>query len=205
MHALLAVSARGLPPARRGDAALLAQEGGEDLRLLRAEPGQGGEPAEQLAPVLDVAPDPRGVAVVLLGDRGGERLHPPGHRARVAVHGGRAAEDLDERLGVVCGELAGVELGDAEPLRDQARAGERALHRELLVQQHADQQGQRIAVEQRVGVGVLGDTEGHDGRVAPQSAPRRPWRSCTWVEHMSSRDAVSVADGAGISLGWAVG
>src|SRR5689334_24484806 len=39
---LLAVAARGLPPAGRGDAALLAEQRGEDLRLLGAEPGQGG-------------------------------------------------------------------------------------------------------------------------------------------------------------------
>src|SRR3712207_3951278 len=45
--ALLAVVAGGLPPARRGHAVLLAEQRDEDLRLLRAEPGQLPDPLQQ--------------------------------------------------------------------------------------------------------------------------------------------------------------
>ena len=47
--------------------------------------------------------------------------------------------------------VGGVEPVDAEPLGDLLRPGEGAFHRELLVEQHAGQQGERVAVEQRVG------------------------------------------------------
>ena len=41
---------------------------------------------------------------------------------------------------------------------------ERPLHRDLLIEEHADEQRERIGVEQAVGVGVAGDREGslHD-------------------------------------------
>ena len=37
---------------------------------------------------------------------------------------------------------------------------ERRLHRDLLVQQHAEQQRERVVDEQAIGVGVAGDREG---------------------------------------------
>ena len=74
-----------------------------------------------------------------------------------------------ERLGVVLGERAGVEVVHAEALRQPGGPGEGPLHGELLVEQHADQQGERVAVEQRVGVGVLRELQhgSSDRRVGP--------------------------------------
>jgi hypothetical protein len=50
---------------------------------------------------------------------------------------------------------------DSEPLGDDGRPGEGSLHRELLVEQHADQQAERVALQQRVGRWFAGDVYGH--------------------------------------------
>ena len=70
----------------------------------------------------------------------------------------------------IAGDLAGVEV--AEPLAQRLGAGERPLHRHLLVEQHADQQGRAIAVEQAVGRRVAGDVQGA-GHVLDLTSPRR--------------------------------
>ena len=51
----------------------------------------------------------------------------------------------------------GVEVAEAPAQR--RRPGERPLHRHLLVEQHPDQQGGAVAVEQPVGLGITGDVE----------------------------------------------
>ena len=47
----------------------------------------------------------------------------------------------------------------AQPIAEGGRAGERPLHRDLLVEQHPDQQRRAVAVEQTVSGRVAGDVE----------------------------------------------
>ena len=152
VHAVLAVAARGLAPPRRCDAALLAQQRREDLRLLRTEAGQRDEPGVQLLAVGDVAPDQGDVAVVGLDERGAQRLHPARHRLRVAVQRARGGEQRDERLGIVLGDHPRVEVVAAQPACELGGRPERVFHGDLLVEQHPDQERERVAVQQRVGV-----------------------------------------------------
>jgi len=67
-----------------------------------------------------------------------ERLDPGRHRGREPVHRGRAGHHLHETVGVVTGHRGRIERA-VHSLRDRNRTGERALHRDLLVEQHADQ------------------------------------------------------------------
>ena len=60
-------------------------------------------------------------------------------------------EHRDELLGVHRRDLVRVELA-AEPLLQQGRALERPLHRHLLVEQHPDEECERIGVEQPIRV-----------------------------------------------------
>src|SRR5690606_8881335 len=72
--AVRAVLAGGLAPAGGLEAALLAEQGEEDLRLLFPEPGQLLEAAQDLRAVgVAVGPDAGGVAVVVGHDGGAER------------------------------------------------------------------------------------------------------------------------------------
>src|SRR4051794_17443019 len=165
--ALLAVLPRRLPPARRRDAVLLAEQRQEDLRLLRTEAGQLAQPAEQCGAVRDVGPYRIRAAVVALDQQAGELLGPGGHRARVTVQRRWSLEVPLQHLRVALRQLRGGQGLDAEPVGQQPRCAERALHRELLVQQHADQEGQRVAGEQLVGGVVLGDVKGRHTEMVP--------------------------------------
>ena len=80
-----------------------------------------------------------------------------------SVQRGLLAEHRNELLGVHRRDLVRVELA-AQPLLQERGALERPLHRDLLIEEHADEQRERIGVEQAVGVGVAGDREGslHD-------------------------------------------
>jgi hypothetical protein len=49
----------------------------------------------------------------------------------------------------------GVEIVRPEPLRDRVRARERPFHRDLLVEQHPHQCGERAASQQFVGLRPL--------------------------------------------------
>src|SRR3569833_574525 len=122
-------------PALRGDAALLAQQGQEDLRLLLAEPGQRPQPLEDFRAVglrAAVEPDALGAAVVVLDDVLRERVDAAGHRTAVAVDGRRHDAHLDEGVDVGRGDLRQRET--VHPVGDLARAGERVLHRVLLTE-----------------------------------------------------------------------
>ena len=82
------------------------------------------------------------------------------------MDGGRLLEERLEPFRVGVGDRAGVER--AEPRPQLLGAGERRLHRHLLIEQHADQQGERIVGEQSVGGVVTGDVQrGHASMVAP--------------------------------------
>src|SRR3954449_10307693 len=111
---------------------------------------------------------------------GAGRRHPPGHGGRVAVQRGRAGEDGGEGLGVVRGDRGGVEPVDAEAGGEPGGGGERPLHRELLVEQHADEQRERVAVEQRIGLGVLRDLQ-HGSSPARRRSEYAPQASATPV------------------------
>ena len=58
-----------------------------------------------------------------------------------------------ELLGVVVGDLAGVDPTDA--VGDLLGPGERRLHRVLLIQKHAHEQCERVGLQQRIGRGIL--------------------------------------------------
>src|SRR5450759_4443053 len=80
----------------------------------------------------------------------------------------------------------------AQALGQHMRPGKRLLHRDLLVEQHADQQGQRRPVEDRVGGGVLRQMQrrpGHD----PQ--PGMPAGSARWSAANPARPAANPAGG----------
>src|SRR5918993_5802552 len=156
------VVAGRLAPAGRCDSVLLAEQGHEDLRLLRAEAWQLADPLQQGGAVRGVGPQVVGATVVALHQQAAELLRPAGHRSGVAVQGRRALEDAGELVSVRPGQLGGVEAVDAETVGQQPRCAEGALHRELLVEQHPDQECERVAAQQVVGRGVLGDAErGH--------------------------------------------
>src|SRR5687768_12418214 len=94
----------------------------------------------------------------------------------IAVHGRLGGEEGDEGLGVVCRDLVCVEVVRAQPLGDGVRARERPLHRNLLVQQHPDQRGQRTAPEEFIGFGLLSEVKGHVhvSSIAPCTSSRSP-------------------------------
>ena len=144
---------RRLPPAGRLDPELLAEQGHEYLRLLRPEPRQRPHPLQQLGPGPRGPPDLRRVAVVLIHDQPRQVLHAGRHGPRVAVQGRPFGENTRERLWVEVGQLGGGGLVP-EPADQVQRRAERALERHLLVEQHPDQQGERAAAQQLVGLGL---------------------------------------------------
>jgi hypothetical protein len=79
------------------------------------------------------------------------------------VEGGRAREGGDHLLGVGGSDGGGVEARHTHPLGQVVGRPERLLHGDLLVEQHPDQERQRIGQEQLVGGGVPGDGEGRGG------------------------------------------
>src|SRR5450631_609469 len=210
--ALVAVGPRRLAPAGRPDAELLAEQRHGDLRLVGAEARQLGEVIAQLLPGGGSGPHPLGVAVVTVGQQPGEFLHAAGHRPREPVQRGPLREDVRERAGVVVGQLLGGWLVP-QAQHQLIRRAEGLLQRDLLVQQHRDQQGQRAAGEQLVGLGVDRQRQRHGslrgpGTHHPTSPPRarnyRPGRSGAVSEGgggtlRSARSFLSVAD---VWLSW---
>ncbi len=84
-------------------------------------------------------------------------------RPRPREHGG-------ELVGVEVGELVRVQVV-AEALDQDVRRGEGVLEWDLLVEHHADEQRERVPVEQRVGRRVLG--QAHRGCHGGQPARMR--------------------------------
>ncbi len=78
-------------------------------------------------------------------------------------------EHLHERLGVVACERRGVERPDA--LADLERSREGGLHRHLLIEQHADEERERIVGEELVGRGVARDVQSHALSLPPDAQP----------------------------------
>ena len=155
--AVLGVGADGLLPPGRSHLELLADQRREDAGLLVAEPGQRLEPLDQVAGVLRLGPDRLGPTVVLVPHHGRQLLHPPGHRPAVAVDGRRRGAQVGERLRLGGGDRVGRQR--AEPVEDLPRPAEGVLHRVLLVEQHPDEQGERVVAQHLVGGLVLGDPD----------------------------------------------
>ncbi len=148
----------GLLPALGTDGEPLGQERHEDPGLLAAIARQGVEPFEQLGPRLDAGPDRFGLTGVVLHEVLAQLLGPLGHRAREAMEGGGSLEDdlqLLERHGGDGGRVEGA----TKPIPQLEWRGKGPLHRHLLIEQHADEQRERISVEQLVGFGITGDGE----------------------------------------------
>ena len=67
------------------------------------------------------------------------------------------------------------DAGTAQPFAKPKRAPERQLDRNLLIEQHADQQREGIGVDEIVDLGFAGDPEGamaHDGLLSGRSRSR---------------------------------
>ena len=78
------------------------------------------------------------------------------------MHGRRRGADREKVLRVPRRDGAGVQRALTESLGERLRAEEGALHRDLLVQQHAGQQRERVAGQQLVRLLVEGEVHrGH--------------------------------------------
>src|SRR5205823_3946248 len=102
-------------------------------------------------------PDALGVAAVLARDRGAELLHAARHRPGEAVERRPLCEDAFELARLHPCDRRRVER--AEPAAELLRRGERALERDLLVEDEADQERERGAGEQLVGLVVTREVE----------------------------------------------
>ena len=70
------------------------------------------------------------------------------------------AENLVQRLGVHARDLAHVEMTEAT--LQLIRPAKRLLHLHLLIEHHADEERERISLEELVGRGVLRPDDRHD-------------------------------------------
>ena len=154
--------------------ALLAEQGEEDLRLLVAEARQGLEPLR--------APRRRRGRP---GSRSRMRRRPTRRRTAApaparapAIEPGKRCtagvclNTSTKRLGIVVRDRIGVDRADAVP--DLLGPGERGLHRHLLVEQHAGEQGERVVAEQLVGRGVTRDVQCHAVHPSTRGPPGSP-------------------------------
>jgi len=136
----------------------LAEQGNEDLGFFLTKAGKDAQTRGELARVGDPGPDVLTLVLVLRGDDAAELVDAPAHRGRKAVYGGFLAADGHEVVDVHRGDLLRVEV--AEALLQRGRAVERPLHRNLLIEKHADQQRGAVRIQQLVGGGVARDVEG---------------------------------------------
>ena len=136
------------------DPEALGEHAAQRLYLHLTEAGQRGQVGAQLGRAPRLRPDPRGVAVVAVAQVDRELMHPPRHRAGVAVERGPPAE---HRLEVGRGKRGGVDR--AEPLAQHERALERLLHAHLLVEREPNEQRHRIGGDQRIGLVRVGEVE----------------------------------------------
>ena len=146
-------AADGLPT-RRAHAEPLAEQADEDPRLVLAEAGQRQHAREQLVAGRRVRPHVLGPAVVVLDEvRGTARASAwpssPGSGAARACRGRspRARPGPSPRSPSRRGARRRGAASSSE------RRAERPLHRDLLVEQHAEHHRERLRREQPVGVG----------------------------------------------------
>ena len=90
------------------------------------------------------------------------------------MHRGSLGAQRDEGVRIVRGDGRGIETatGCGQSLGDLMRSREGGLERDLLVEQHAHQQRERVAGEQFVGGGIAGDV--NRGGHAPPSCHPNP-------------------------------
>ena len=100
-------------------------------------------------------PQAGGIAVVTVHDDLGQGLDTFGHRSRKAMYRRPFRTQRGKLVGVVLGDLMSAEA--AHPVRDLLRPREGRFERHLLIKNHPDEQGQRILVQQRVGLRILSE------------------------------------------------
>jgi hypothetical protein len=147
----------GILPSLGAHALRLGEQGGEDLRLLVTEAGQGVQSRVERGAVRDVAPEVLGGAVVLVGEHRAHLVDSAPHRRRESVDRRFGRAHRHELVDVHRRDLRRVEV--AESLVELGGTGERPLHRDLLVEQHAEEECCAVGVEQPVGSRVTGDVE----------------------------------------------
>ena len=135
----------------------LPQDREEDLGLLVSVAGQRPEPVEEHLGVVNPVPDLAGVAVVGVDDHLAQRLRPLGHRTGVPVQRRLLAERIDELVRGHRRDACGVE--PTESFGEGRGPTKRPLHRYLLIEEHADQEGEGVVDEQLVRGRVTGDGE----------------------------------------------
>jgi hypothetical protein len=142
----------------------LSEDGEERVGLHRADSGEVEQAALELRAGLGVVPNTRCVATVLAHDCGTQVLRPLRHRAGEAVESRTLAEDAVELPRIHAGDLDSAEKAKAPLELEGAR--ERFLHRNLLVEDEPDEEGERLLGEEGVGLVVAREVE-----------PVRPGRS----------------------------
>ena len=136
-------------------------------RLLIAEAGQPADAAHEVGAVLGAGPHRFGAR-----RRTGRRAPAPSPgRAWPSPPGiGAAPGGVGRAARTPARSYAAISVASRsrpDPIAQHGRRGERLLHRDLLVEQHADQQGERVGSSSVV-AGVGG------GEVHAQIPPRRP-------------------------------
>src|SRR5699024_6525128 len=101
-----------------------------------------------------------------------------------AVHGRRGGADGGERFRIGGCDGLGAELFEA--LCQFRRTGEGGLHRNLLVQEHTDQEGERVCAEQAVRSIVTGEPKHRHAHRLPQVATQRLARPAETAPSSSS-------------------
>jgi len=86
-------------------------------------------------------------------------LDPGCHRTGEAVQSGLHLHEIRECLGIHGRDPTGIE-GLGQAFGEPGRTDECPLHRDLLIEEHPDEQGQGLSVEQLIGFGIAGDVEG---------------------------------------------
>src|SRR5215211_7074733 len=176
--------------ARRVDVEALREDRAQPDHLHFAEAGERADPSPQVGAVGRLLPQLGSIAVVLAGDVACELLNASGHGAREAVDRGLLAEGLLEAAGIGRRDRARVECPQA--LLQLERPRECGLDGDLLVEREADEQRERFARQEPVGLLVPGEVQplrraGH-GAIVPRyaggvdplsvfSEPTRAWFS----------------------------
>jgi len=139
----------------------LGQDGEQGPRLHLADRRQRQQAGQQVAAVARLAPHPRGISAVGHGNRRAQRLHPARHRAREAVQGWALAEDPFQLAWIHGRDAPGIQVPN--PAAQLGRSGEGFLDGHLLVQGEADEEGERVAGQQAIGLVVTGEGEALEG------------------------------------------
>ena len=133
------------------------EHGSERAHLHVSEAWEVMESPFEVGAIASLGPHSGGVAPVVLADHRAELLRPLGHVPREAMERRPLAEDRVEPRGVHRRDLAGPQR--PEPALQLQRTGERLLQRDLLVEDEADEKGERLVDEEAVGLVVAREME----------------------------------------------